>query len=73
MIVFFGNEFTWDYVNEQTMAIQVRKVAEKTWRVGEKVVYEDMEGNLIARTELTDLEKEAFYRKLPRRFPIFPL
>ena len=55
------------------MAIQVRKVAEKTWRVGEKVVYEDMEGNLIARTELTDLEKEAFYRKLPRRFPIFPL
>jgi len=51
------------------MAIQVKKVCDKTWRVGSKVVYEDLDGTLVAVTELTQKEKEAFYKKLPKRYP----
>lgn len=51
------------------MAIQVKKVSDKSWRVGSKVVYEDLDGALVAVTELTTAEKEAFYEKLPRRYP----
>lgn len=52
------------------MDILVRKVSEKSWRVGNKVVYEDLDGDLIAVTELTTEEKEAFYKKLPKRYPV---
>ena len=49
--------------------IRVRKVNDKNWRVGDKLVYEDMDGDLIAKVELTELEKEAFYKHLGRNYP----
>lgn len=43
------------------MAIFVKKINDKNYRVGNKIVYEDIDGCLIAVTELTTQEKEAFY------------
>jgi len=49
--------------------ITVKKVTEKTYRVGNKIVYEDMDGCLISVTELTTKEKEAFYNFIGHRKP----
>ena len=49
------------------MAILVKKVSDKNYRVGNKIVYEDMEGDLISITELTTTEKEAFYNFIGHR------
>ena len=49
------------------MAIIVKKVSDKNYRVGNKIVYEDMGGNLIAITELSTAEKEAFYNFIGHR------
>lgn len=51
------------------MSITVKKVADKSFRVGTKVVYEDMEGNLIAVSELTVKERDALYDFLPKNYP----
>lgn len=51
------------------MAITVKKVSDKTFRVGNKVVYEDMEGNLVAVSELTVRETEALHNFLPKNYP----
>jgi hypothetical protein len=49
------------------MSITVKKLSDKSWRVGSKVVYEDLDGTIISVTELTTAEKEAFYKQLPKR------
>lgn len=49
------------------MAIKVSKISKTEYRVGNKVVYEDTEGRLIARTELTQPEANAFYNFVGRR------
>lgn len=51
------------------MSITVKKVTDKSFRVGNKVVYEDMEGNLIAVSELTVKETEALHNFLPKNYP----
>lgn len=49
------------------MSIYVKKISDKNYRVGNKIVYEDMEGRLIAVTELTTAEMEAFYNFVGRK------
>lgn len=49
--------------------ILVKKISDKNYRVGNKIVYEDMEGSLIAVTELTTQEKEAFYNFIGHKKP----
>lgn len=51
------------------MPVQVKKVSDKTFRVGNKVVYEDMEGNLVAVSQLTVKETEALHNFLPKNYP----
>lgn len=51
------------------MAITVKKIKEKIYRVGNKVVYEDMDENLVAVSELTEQEKEALFKFLPKNYP----
>lgn len=43
------------------MAIHVKKISETEYRVGNKIIYTDMDGRLISRTELTQQEANAFY------------
>ena len=49
------------------MAIHIKKISDIEYRVGEKIVYEDTDGRLIARTELTTEEANAFYNFVGRR------
>lgn len=51
------------------MKILVKKLSNGNFRVGDKILYEDMEGRIVSYTELTTEEKEAFYNFIGHKKP----
>lgn len=47
--------------------ILVKKLKNGNYRVGNKILYTDMDNNIIAIAELTTQEKEAFYNFIGHR------